>query len=209
MQSQPSPSPFKVVAAVDFSIQSPGVLRRALAIANQAQKSEVHAVAVTDSYPGGESTPDASAQLLDLVNTAVKEWSDRGLTLGVERVVTHVLAGNPAKEVVWLAAYVNADLAVVGTHGRQGVRHLVLGSVAEKVLRTCGCPVLVERPKHHNEAWTIPEIEPPCPDCLAARKASNGAQMWCARHLEHHARAHTYSWSGGDIGDARPWGFTE
>lgn len=42
-----------------------------------------------------------------------------------------------------------ADLLVVGTHGRKGVAHLLLGSVAEKLLRIAPCPVLVVRPTAH------------------------------------------------------------
>lgn len=46
-------------------------------------------------------------------------------------------------EIARAAAEIGADLAVVGTHGRRGLKHAVLGSVAEKVVRTAPCPVLV------------------------------------------------------------------
>jgi nucleotide-binding universal stress UspA family protein len=59
----------------------------------------------------------------------------------------HLLAGPPAKEIVRVARSVGADLVIVGTHGRRGVRRLVLGSVAEEVLRSAPCPVLVVRGK--------------------------------------------------------------
>lgn len=53
--------------------------------------------------------------------------------------------GSPAEEIVRCAAEREVDLIVMGTHGRGGVSHLLLGSVAEKVIRTAPCPVLVIR----------------------------------------------------------------
>ena len=38
----------------------------------------------------------------------------------------------------------------------------------------------------------LPEIEPTCPECMKRREATNGAELWCTRHSEHHIRAHTY-----------------
>lgn len=53
--------------------------------------------------------------------------------------------GSPAEEIVRCATEREVDLIVMGTHGRGGVSHLLLGSVAEKVIRTAPCPVLVIR----------------------------------------------------------------
>ena len=52
-------------------------------------------------------------------------------------------AGDPAEEIVRYAAGHRVDLIVLGTHGRTGVSRVLLGSVAERVLRTAHCPVLV------------------------------------------------------------------
>lgn len=56
-----------------------------------------------------------------------------------------VLHGDPVQEIVGLAGDSGANLIVMGTHGRTGLRHVLLGSVAEKVLRTTNCPVLTVR----------------------------------------------------------------
>ena len=56
-----------------------------------------------------------------------------------------LLDGRPAAEIAALARRCDADLIVMGTHGRKGVSHAILGSVAEKVLRTAPCPVLTVR----------------------------------------------------------------
>ncbi|MGC4086680.1 MAG: universal stress protein [Polyangiaceae bacterium] len=79
---------------------------------------------------------------------------------------------------------------VVGTQGRRGVSRLLLGSTAEATVRMAPCPVLVAR----NKATPVeePRIEPPCPRCVEARIASNGAEYWCAQHRERHGQRHTY-----------------
>jgi universal stress protein A len=56
-----------------------------------------------------------------------------------------VCAGAAAQEIVRCAQDREVDLIVMGTHGRSGVKHMLLGSVAEKVIRTAPCPVLVVR----------------------------------------------------------------
>ena len=56
----------------------------------------------------------------------------------------------PAEAIVQYANEAHVDLIVVGTHGRSGVSHLLLGSVAEKVVRTAPCPVLVVHADEHE-----------------------------------------------------------
>jgi universal stress protein A len=58
-----------------------------------------------------------------------------------------VATGNAASEILNLAAGRNVDLIVMGTHGRTGVKHLLLGSVAERVVRESRVPVLTVHPK--------------------------------------------------------------
>jgi len=57
-------------------------------------------------------------------------------------------SGNPADAIVRIAQEKNADLIVMGTHGRTGLQHVLLGSVAEKVVRLAPCPVLTVRHGH-------------------------------------------------------------
>jgi nucleotide-binding universal stress UspA family protein len=61
------------------------------------------------------------------------------------RSTADVVTGSPAKAIVDYADAVQPDLIVMGTHGRGGVAHLLLGSVAERVIRTASCPVLTVR----------------------------------------------------------------
>jgi universal stress protein A len=68
----------------------------------------------------------------------------------VQRVL-HV--GDPGEVICWLAENQECDLIVMGTHGRRGLKHLVMGSVAEYVMRHARCPLMTVR--------FVPEKEPP------------------------------------------------
>jgi len=65
--------------------------------------------------------------------------------------------GTPADEIVRYAGSRDIDLIVMGTHGRSGVAHMVMGSVAEKVVRTAPCPVVTVR---HPERAFVTALEP-------------------------------------------------
>jgi nucleotide-binding universal stress UspA family protein len=58
---------------------------------------------------------------------------------------THVTHGEPTAEILRLAEQERADLLVIATHGRTGLKHFFLGSVVERVIRHASCPVLVVR----------------------------------------------------------------
>ncbi len=62
-------------------------------------------------------------------------------------VQSHSRTGSPAEEIIRFADEESMDLIIMGTHGWTGVRHLILGSTAENVVRTANCPVLSVRPK--------------------------------------------------------------
>ena len=198
---------FKVLVAIDFSTAADGALRRAITLA-RGKPSELHVLTVVDQAPRSSDTqPEALTALRELVRSELARLSTEGEAPGIQRVVTHLLTGTPAKEIVWLAARIEADLIVVGTHERNGVQRLVLGSVAEKVLHTAGCPVLIDRPKHHDHRGDVPQVEPPCSDCLARRRQTGDREMWCEHHSQA-LRTHVYSWADNSSGSMRPWGFS-
>ena len=82
----------------------------------------------------------------------VEQFSKLPLDKWWERV--HILRairyGNPAAEICRYALKQNIDLLVLGTQGRTGLSHLLVGSVAERVVRTSPCPVLTVRLHEHN-----------------------------------------------------------
>jgi universal stress protein A len=61
-------------------------------------------------------------------------------------VTRQVVVGTPYRQIVEVAEAEHVDLIVMATHGRTGLSHLVMGSVAERVVRTAACPVLTIRP---------------------------------------------------------------
>ena len=67
------------------------------------------------------------------------------------RVDTALMQGVPFAEIIRFAREGSYDLIVLSTHGRTGLRHALLGSVAEKVVRKAPCPVLTVRPEEHQE----------------------------------------------------------
>jgi nucleotide-binding universal stress UspA family protein len=66
------------------------------------------------------------------------------------RAETALLAGNPFLEIIRYAKTHGVDLIVMGTHGRGPIAHMLLGSVAEKVVRKSPCPVLTVREAQHE-----------------------------------------------------------
>jgi nucleotide-binding universal stress UspA family protein len=85
--------------------------------------------------------------IIDRVDTAQTELRDFAVThlQDAVPVQVHIAVGKPAEEIVRVAQEEGVDLVVMGTHGRTGVRHLLLGSVAEDVTRHAPCPVFTVR----------------------------------------------------------------
>ncbi len=77
-----------------------------------------------------------------------EEWQTflSGLPLKKVACEEHTETGQAATAIVQHAEECRADLIIMGTHGRSGLAHMLLGSVAEKVVRTAACPVLTIRP---------------------------------------------------------------
>ena len=65
-------------------------------------------------------------------------------------VIRAVVEGSPRVEIIRYAREHDIDLIVLSTHGRTGLPHVILGSVAENVVRTAPCPVLTVRPEGHQ-----------------------------------------------------------
>jgi len=147
-----------VLVATDFSPASAAALTygRELASSFGAQLLVAHVAGnvLTRAYAGGDGisfvdpalqrTMEADARArLELV-ISIEDREQRGV-----RAI--VLASNsPAAAIVEYAEEEGVDLIVLGTHGRGGVAHLLLGSVAERVVRTAPCPVLTVRHPEHE-----------------------------------------------------------
>jgi universal stress protein A len=85
------------------------------------------------------------ADVLSAAEAALSRWKAEAIREGATRISTVLLRGDPAHEIVDFAKRDAFDLIVISTHGRTGLKHVFLGSVAEKVVRHAACPVLVVR----------------------------------------------------------------
>ena len=145
--------PKKILAATDFSPCAAHAVDAALDIAERyrATLTLVHVIppsAYLDFASGIEGQAIASIDYQEAVRGAVKEgWRNeeariRARGIGVECLTR---SGPPALEVAAIAKEGGFDLVVLGTHGRSGLKHVLLGSVAEGVVRHTLVPVLMLR----------------------------------------------------------------
>jgi nucleotide-binding universal stress UspA family protein len=140
-----TPLPRHILVPHDFSDTAQNALSFALDLASQlgARVTLVHAYEVpTYAYPDGVAvTTDLIGNIEQAATTALAGVAARAERPGVE-IRTVLRQGTPWSEINATAKDVHADLIVMGTHGRQGLAHALLGSVAEKIVRTAPCPVL-------------------------------------------------------------------
>lgn len=202
-----SSPPLHCVVGLDSSPLAELALLEASQVAARAPAAAIHVVTVIDLHRRPPSGTVETARMRELLTSALRK-SASGTDL---QVFYHLLHGDPAGEILSLAEDVEADLIIVGTHGRRGVKRLLMGSVAEKIVREAACPVLVMRPRRYDPH---PELvpEPPCPDCVAVRATSRGATWWCDSHDKPWVPPHRYTYRDGalhqfhadGLGPARP-----
>lgn len=138
-----------ILIPTDFSDTSSAALGHASMIAEHfsAQLTILHVDTVTEatreeSFPALEPEMDetekaAEREVLQLTGMKIPQ------NLSVQRVLRR--NEDPAEEIVRYTRDHPVDLAIVGTHGRSGLSHLIMGSVAEKVIRQARCPVITVR----------------------------------------------------------------
>lgn len=133
----------RILCPVDFSEPSRVALRYAATLAGTlgAELEVMHAYQLpVYALPDGAlmATPEMTARISTDLGKALAELAEEE----APKAKTTLVEGAPAAEVARLAKEHEADLVVMGTHGRTGLKHLLIGSVAERVVRTCPVPVL-------------------------------------------------------------------
>jgi nucleotide-binding universal stress UspA family protein len=143
------PTPRVLLVAIDFSAVSKRALEWALDYARHlpCHLHTVHVVERRWKMADLRNDLDAlRAELVDVHDTAVAELAPMVDEEGRSRVGSlheHVALGDPASEIVTLAGELGADLIVVGNHSGGAMQRLLVGSVAEKVVRNATCSVVV------------------------------------------------------------------
>ena len=140
----------KILVPLDVSAHSAEAVAFAgdLARRYDATLTLVHVYQVVN-YAAAEGfrlyTPTQLTSLLDELQEQLKSAEAEARTAGAVRVELLTVQGDPFTELLALARDKVFDLIVMGTHGRTGFRHALLGSIAEKLVRTAPCPVLTVR----------------------------------------------------------------
>lgn len=156
--------PYSILVGVDFSDLGELALLEAESLAQLRRPCHLHVVHVVQYIPSSEQS-DIALELAtadsektdgrdsNLLRTYVKkvlsqrEESESDVAeSAIPNLTTHTQLGSPAEAIAQLATDLEVDLVIVGTHGHRGITRLLLGSVAEGVVRTAPCPVLVVRP---------------------------------------------------------------
>jgi nucleotide-binding universal stress UspA family protein len=180
MTATPAKKPYQIVVGFDFSELSERAVAEALDMARFRAPAELHVVTVAQQAGAllglpGQSEPLTEEKGRDVLQQSlsklVQTYQEKNGSVGLDRIAMYLLprtpASEPAEYIVRLARAVDADLIVVGTHGRRGVSRLLLGSVAAQVVRDATTSVSVIRPADFVGGEKVPAIEPP----LAAGQA--------------------------------------
>lgn len=144
----------RILVPVDFSEYGQHAMRYGCELARQFS-SELHLLhVVEDIYPmvpeAGLLIPAQTDFLTGLRESAEKalgQLPPPDLANGIDTVVRQISSGRPFLEIVRYADENRINLIVIGTHGRSGLEHILMGSVAERIVRKAPCPVLTVRPE--------------------------------------------------------------
>ncbi len=139
----------RILVPLDFSDAADPILEWAIHLAEEHESSLVllhvyHLPVEFQQVEGAYLPADFWATVKQEAEQQLAAYAKRARAAGVE-VEQHVREGYPATVIVEEAAELSADLIVIGTHGHTGLKHLILGSIAERVVHAAPCPVLTVR----------------------------------------------------------------
>ena len=141
----------RICCPIDFSDASRAAMEVAADLARRtgAELTLLHAYPVPGyTFPDGSvvASPKMLQDLAEGAERHLEQWRKDAAAAGAPQVRTAKSAGEPAGEIVAFARDERMDLLVLGTHGRTGLEHALMGSIAERVVRRAHCPVLTVRP---------------------------------------------------------------
>ena len=132
----------RILLPTDFSKFSAEATKYACAFAEQFG-AELHLLHVLETHE------IADPELGKVAESSLTEVVDPEWTEG-RKVLKAIAEGAAFLEIIRYARKHDIDLIVMGTHGRSGLAHVLVGSVAERVVRKAPCPVLTVRPEGHQ-----------------------------------------------------------
>ena len=143
----------KILVPVDFSDHSHRALEEAIGLA-KAFSAQLHLLHCYQIHPGtvspyGIIIPETFEHDIRMAALQrLSEWREKASAQGV-RVQEHITAHFPAEEIAAMADHLGVDVIVMGTRGLTGLKHVLLGSVAERTIRLAKCPVLTVKGAGH------------------------------------------------------------
>lgn len=198
----------KILHPTDFSDASRAALTRAIFLANR-HNAELHLLHVVELHTDDPLNPEyhfpeGEEIYAELVKVAQSEMKDlltdgEGTTLRIREHMQRAVSAAP--EIVRFSDQIGADLIVMGSQGRRGVRRFFLGSVAEEVVRTAACPVLT-LPADGADPLRVPKsVVAPIDFSEESTKALSAAKVMAETYgsrldvvhvVEHPTFAHQY-----------------
>jgi universal stress protein A len=142
-----------ILVPIDFSECSKKALQYALPLAREHQATLTLLYVVAPAFQVGEYPGVDQAQLLaNAKKNAKKELTQWAAAEVRAEAPTDIIVhmGTPSRQIIESARSLPADLIVISTHGRTGLKHVLLGSVTEQVVQRAPCPVLVVREREHE-----------------------------------------------------------
>lgn len=131
----------KILIATDFSAASEHALEYATSLARDSGATLL--ISHVEETPAPSVGGDLYFAQVDYPSPEVRRQLDKVVPTDIRVAFEHRLAhGTPADEILRIAEEDQADLIVIGTHGRTGLARVLMGSVAEAVMRRATCPVL-------------------------------------------------------------------
>ncbi len=143
----------RIFCPIDFSDASRAAMEMGADLARRfgGELLLLHAYPVPGyTFPDGSvvASPKMMQDLADQAKKHLDEWrAEAEKLVGAPRVSAETAIGEPAAEILAYAKARKADLVVMGTHGRTGLEHALMGSIAERVVRRAHGPVLTARPE--------------------------------------------------------------
>jgi nucleotide-binding universal stress UspA family protein len=187
-----NPDTPQILVAFDFSDTSELALQHALNLALEGSPRDFHFLVAIEPRKGlglradevvdFEYTEEVQKIATKHITNAIAKL-DRG---GELSMLVHVRIGDPVTEILRLAEEIGASLILVGSHGRQGVQRMLLGSVSERVVREALCPVIVARARTYENVRRSDIIE-------------------VARDEEEYAAPHRYHYNSGVPTRPKAW----
>ncbi|MBI5695838.1 MAG: universal stress protein [Nitrospirae bacterium] len=133
-----------IILPTDGSRFSDAAVERAIDLA-KSFGGGIHAVSVVDVNEEFQAeAPDAVSKLIQRAKALLESVKARAEAAGV-KVDIAVIEGSPAESIAGMVEDRGADMVIMGSHGKTGLKRLLMGSVTEKVIGLVGCPVLVVR----------------------------------------------------------------